>query len=323
MARKQRRKVGAARYEQQHASRDSNGSNRSEALDFGKVKGGVEFFKAEAKTMKFNVIPYEIKSKLHPEVARKKMAVGDLDYVMDIWIHQFIGPNNTDALCPKKNYGKPCPLCEEVSRLYDAKKDKDAKDLSASRRCFYNIQLVGKDGPESDTKVFHVSHYLFTKELMEEANECGKGDTIVPFADLEDGSIIKVRGTEEALGENKMLKFKSFDFLARDEEVPDELVDNAVSFDDLLILLTPEQIEAAMYGTDDEDDGEGEEVESQTEDEETPDDPPRRQRQRKDPEEKENGCPKGFAFGEDCDAKPACASCPDAIYDKCSSKAGL
>ena len=319
MARRER-KISTDRYDQQFNERDRVA--RVGALDYSKM--GIEQWKHEMGNLKFNIIPFEIKSANHPQVAKKRMKVGELDYVMDVEIHRFLGPNKEDVLCPKKNYGKPCPACEESSKAYDAGNKEDGKSLKTSRRCFYNIQPMGLRGP-LPLCWFEVSHYLFTKELMEEANACGEGAGVVPFADPEDGSIIKCRAAEEAFGANKMTEYKSWQFLPREEEISDELIDSAVSFDELLILKSYEEIEAIMYGEELPADSTPPEQESTRTTTKSQEVNSQRTRGREDAPKTEETpeCPEGLKFGVDCDTDTKCNRCPDAIYTKCVKVAGV
>lgn len=338
------------RYQQQVDTRDDGGGARkSDIINWNKAPK-LAWFKVNVGKLKFNILPFEIKSKNHPEVVKGNLKVGEYDYVLDCWAHQYLGPGKVTLLCPKKTYGKACPICDEVSRLYDDGRDKEAKQIQASRRCFFNVQPLTKEGLAESPEIFHVSHYLFTKELMDEANACGEGKGVVEFANPDDGYLIECRAEEEKNGNNKMVVFKSFKFLERDEEVSDEVLEKCISFDEFLIVPSPEELEAAMYGTDSDAPAGSEErptgranptgvggrekrpTTTPREDKEfTPevDDKPRnagrnrpaREEDAPEPEPPAESmivdCPKGYEFGKDLDTKSGCSKCPDAVYEAC------
>jgi hypothetical protein len=338
------------RYQQQFDSRDDGGARKADVIAWGKAPQ-LKFFKPDLEGRnKFNILPYQIKSKNHPEVVAGRAKVGDWDYVMDMWIHRSIGPNKVDFLCTKKTYGKRCACCEEVERLYNDKRTDEAKSLKATRRVVYNVQPIEKGGPSDTVQVFNVSHYLFAKELMEEANSCANGKGVIPFADPDQGKIVSFRAAEEKTGTNTRTEFKSFQFLDRDEEISDEILDQCISFDEFLVVPTPAEVEAAMYGTD-VDPVETGEHSADTEERETSRQSSRRSVPENDPEEDTGrssrrppredppeevpeqtssrgsgrkkdedvivDCPKGYTFGVDRDNKSGCSRCPDNVYEAC------
>ena len=54
------------------------------------------------------------------------------------------------------------------------------------------------------------------------------------------------------------MEFKSFGFEDRDEPIPDELVELAISFDEIMNVPTYEEVEKILYGQEDDDSDEDE-----------------------------------------------------------------
>ncbi len=244
-----------SRYQQQAANSESYGEARQSFMNWAGVK--LKFFsmKKDMDRVNLNILPYQITSQKHPEVVAGRRKVGQWDYLLDVWVHRNMGPNKKDMLCPKSTYGKACPACEERQKLYDEGRDEEAKAFTPSRRVIYNIQLIGRNGPEEDPMIFATSHHCFNKELIEEAAASSKGPVPVPFASIgPDGKVVSFRVSETALGTIKFCEAKSFQFLDRDEEIPDEVLEQCVSLDGHLIVPTAKQILDAMYGNDEEDD---------------------------------------------------------------------
>lgn len=240
-------KIGAGRYQQQHDSRDDAGKRGNGGLNWNALSAQPKFFKPNVEILnKFNVIPFQIKSGNHPEVFAGRMEVGDYDFVLDYWVHRKIGADGVDVVCLKNTYGKKCPICEERGRLYDADQEDAAKDLKPTRRVVFNVQPITREG-SGDLQVFDVSHFLFMKELMEEANACADGKGVIPFADLEDGKIVAFRATEEKGKGGTMTKFKSFKFLDRERAVREQVVESAISFDSLLVVHSYQEIEDILF----------------------------------------------------------------------------
>lgn len=248
----------AKRYKASYESKGSSGG-KAGVMNWGKVDGDVQFFSPTEGKNRINIIPYTIKTKNHPLVKKGEFEVGDSDYVMDVFVHRGVGPSEASVLCLKQTYGKPCPICEQSALLRKQGKEDEASALKPSRRVFYNIQ----DMKNPDTlKVFEASHFLFEKELIDEARDDDEGG-FVDFADSETGKEIKFRTSKVSRGGFEFNEFKSFSFEDRDENIPDELLEKAISFDEIMNVPTYEEAEKILYGRDDNEDEDDDEQEDE------------------------------------------------------------
>lgn len=310
----------AKRYATSYQSRDKNGNSGSRVIDFSGTD--LEFYAPQEGRNRISIVPYTIKTDKHPLVKNKTLDVGDMDYVMDVWEHRGVGPAQGSVLCLKHTYGKPCPICEEAARLKKEGKDDEAKALRAKRRVYYNV-FDPKDGK---VKIFATSHYLFEKELIEEARDDEDGGYI-DFADPEEGKEIRFRAVKTSLGGQDYFEYKSFSFEDREEALPKKVLNTAVSFDELLDVPTYSQVEKVLYG-----DGEDEEEEDMTapapnksksepveEDEEEAPAPKKSKKVVEEDEEKCDKdcskCPFGHTFGKDRDKFDDCDECD--VWGEC------
>jgi hypothetical protein len=239
----------AKRYSSSYGSRDGGSSSKGGVINYRNYDGEVTFFSPTEGKHRINIIPYTIKSKNHPLVKRGEAEIGEQDYIMDFYIHRGVGPSEKSVLCLKNTYGKPCPICEYASSLRKKGKEEEAKTLKPSRRAAYNIEDLKEPGK---IKVFETSHYLFEKELIEEARDDDEGG-FIDFADPEEGMEIKFRASKTTKNGMEFTEFKSFAFEDRDEPISEELLDAAISFDELLVVPTYEEVEKILYGDDEED----------------------------------------------------------------------
>ena len=348
---KKRNSSLAKRASLSYSSKDRGGGG-SRVINWKDACGDVKFYQPAEGKNAINIIPFEIKSKKHPLVKQGQMEIGELDYCFDIWTHRNIGPSESSVICLKRNYGKACPVCEESEKMKKQGKEKEAAALTAKRRAFYNVEDVRKKPGE--LQVFEVSHYLFEKELIDEARNEEEGDDgFVDFADPKTGSVVKFRCSKSSQGGYEFNEFKSFTFAEREDAIDDDLLASAISFDEHLNVLTYEEVQAILYGSDEEEESEEDEEGStrkkqsakkpskktDDDDDEDEEDEDRSKKSAKksakkksdededeDEEEekqtkKSSGkgkCPHGHSYGEDTDDYPDCEDCE--VWVKCSGK---
>lgn len=246
----------AKRYASSYASKDSGSGSKGGVINYRNHDGEIKFFNPTEGKHRINIIPYVIKTKNHPLVKSGEAEIGEKDYVLDFFTHRNVGPGEKTVICLKNTFGKPCPICEQASALRKAGKEKEANALKPSRRVVYNVEDLKEPGV---LKVFETSHYLFEKELIEEARDDDEGG-FIDFADEEEGKEIKFRATKVKKGEMEFMEYKSFGFEDRDEALDSDLLESAISFDELLTVPTYEEVEKILYGEDGEDDDEDEKL---------------------------------------------------------------
>ena len=244
----------AKRYANSYASRDSGSGSKGGVINYRNHDGEIKFFSPAEGKHRINIIPYVIKTKNHPLVKSGEAEIGEKDYVLDFYAHRGVGPAEKTVLCLKNTYGKPCPICEQAAALRKAGKEKEANALKPSRRVVYNIEDLKEPGV---LKVFETSHYLFEKELIEEARDDDEGG-FIDFADEEEGMEIKFRASKVTKNGMEFTEFKSFGFEDRDDPLDKKLLEDAISFDELLTVPTYEEAEKILYGDDEEDEDDDE-----------------------------------------------------------------
>ena len=202
------------------------------------------------------------------------------------------------------------------------------------------MRLVLRD--EGKVKVFETSHYLFEKELIDEARDDEDGG-FIDFADEDEGKEIKFRASEVSLAGRKYKEFKSFSFEDREEPLSKEVLKQAISFDEIMEIPTYEEVEKIFYGVDeddeksekksktvendeDEDDEVSKKSSKEQDDDEDEEKPIKKSKPVDDDEEKPEEtekscdkncgeCPFGHKFGKDTDEFDDCDDCD--VWDKC------
>jgi hypothetical protein len=315
------------RHKENYANRDNSGK-------FGDVyspemKAKVKFFKCKEDDHEIYIVPY-ITGDQHP-----RLPEGRGDFVLDIFVHRKVGINEDSIVCLNRTYKEKCPICEYQAQLKeDEDNDHEAeiKELNPTRRNLFNI--VCQDSPKEEklgVQIFDVSQWLFTKPLEELAHKKHGGGEIA-YADVDEGKVISFR--KKGSGATNT-EYTAFEFKDRGD-IPDEILDAAVSLDQLIYKPTYEEVLEIFRPEESEDDPPPKkevkkEVKKEKEEEEE-EQPPEEEKPKskgllkKKSEEKdvpskvdENlECPGGADFGTDFDEYEECRTCD--LKEECKAK---
>ena len=241
---------------------------------------GMEFFKPEKGKMVFDILPYEVSASNHPDGYEP----GDLFYRRPYGVHRNIGVDDNAVICPRLTIGKKCPICEEHSALKrrrDVDED-EVKALRASERELFNV--IDEEG---DHLIWDMSRHLFGKLLDEEIRELEDDDPWFP--DLEGGASLAVRFKMDSFAGNKFPVASKIDFIERDEDYKEAILDEMADLDKLLNVLPYEALTKLFLEIEDEDeDAPPKQVEEEEEPEEKKEKKERKKKQRKKEEEDED-----------------------------------
>jgi hypothetical protein len=192
-----------------------------------------------------DIIPY-IAGKNHPQVLPGKMA-----YVVEVYIHRGIGINEDSVICRNMTFkdvkhfktDTRCPICEYRARLMKEKNydEKLAKKLMWTRRAIYNVWVHSNSKEEEKgIQIYDVSHYLFTREVVERAQKMGK---ITSYADPDIGKSVFFKKK----GKNETTELIGFSFEDRAEPIPDEILDKAHVIEELINFQSFEDINKILW----------------------------------------------------------------------------
>lgn len=240
------------------AERVANRQNGSKGFSYLMLPDNVEVFKPKKEgNVRFNIIPY---------VAGKNNRdadPGELDFEFTFWTHTIgEGDDRRTIVCPKKTYGKPCPICEEVERLSKnyVENQEEIKAIKAKQRQLFNI--VDARDEENKIQIYDTSYFKGFGELLDKRlrNFDDEDDEdFRDFADIPGGRTLKVMFAEDTFGGRKFFAPSSIDFVARKEELDESIIDKAVCLDSCLKVLDYDQIVKLIAGTQDEPEDEEEE----------------------------------------------------------------
>lgn len=226
--------------EQQHKTRDSRAYK--DIFDPDKTEG-MSFFKEADGINLVDIIPFPVGPR-HPEVCvRKKMQPGQRAYVLEVWAHHNVGPNNDQYLCLARTYGKPCPICE--FRQSD-EPGADAKELTPKRRSIFAVW--DRKHEDKGLQIWEIAHFFMDKQLQARVINPKTGAKI-NFAHPSKAEGKHISFDLKRMGRNR--EYSGHQFIDRDESIPKWILDQAPVLDDLIYVPKYEDVEEAFYGSGD------------------------------------------------------------------------
>jgi hypothetical protein len=251
----------AKRTEESFGRKDSSGKYKN----IFKEGTDVKLWKCTEDFHSLDIIPF-LAGKNHPQEKP-----GTATYLVDLWVHQRVGPNEDSYVCPARNYSERCPICEYANTLRSqGASDEEIRAISPKRRVVYNVVCYDTAKEEQKgVQIWEASHFLTEKNFLA-ISRSPRGGGFIPFADPDDGKTVSF--TREGSGINT--KYLGFQFSDRDYVISDETLDEARVLDDLIHVPSYEELkevffqgdEEAAEGLDDEYDGTGDDVPTFSED---------------------------------------------------------
>jgi hypothetical protein len=321
-------------------------SNEGSSYGYLNLPKGLTIFKESEGKVFLDIIPYVVTDTKHmdhnpdvPGVAEK----GEPWYKKPIMVHRNIGVDNESVIC-LKTIGKKCPICEERESLLKNGAEWDApevKSLKPQLRNLYLVIPIDHKKFDEELHLWDISNGNFQKQLDEELEENPENGV---FPDLTEGMTLKIRFNEETFAKSKYYESGRIDFEERDDAYEEDMIDDSPNLDDIINILSYDELQAKFLALDDDDIQEsndddqqddeskrtlrkkkriGPKDESEVEKEkEGSDEKPEKTKKEKSSGKKrkkkskvKNECPEGHEFGPDWDEYDDCDDC--ALMDAC------
>lgn len=198
---------------------------------------------------RYDILPYELKKNHGNSFAKRfGLEAGDLYFERTYYTHRLPGEGNDSYACLKRNFNKPCPVCEEVARLAkEGASEDDYKPLRAKQRQLFNI--IDKDDEEKGVQVFDSSTFGFGELLDTRVNAADDDDQFDTFADIETGKTLKITAKEQP-GMKKF--FKAVDIQFKDRKpYGDDILEKVFNLDDLVNELSYAELKKRFFAVPD------------------------------------------------------------------------
>ena len=174
----------------------------------------------------------------------------DGDPLKEMYFHYNVGDHRGGIVCPKRNYGEQCPICEFASQLWregvdqnDDESKKLAKSLFVRARYFSPVLLRGRE--EEGIKVYGYGKRAY-ENLLGYILDPDYGDITDPLEGT-DISLTYTKPTAPGAYPQTSLKMRrNTSALLADEEAIPALLDSMPDIDSLFERHTAEQIDAIL-----------------------------------------------------------------------------
>jgi len=174
----------------------------------------------------------------------------DGDPLKEMFFHYNVGEHRGGILCPKRNFGDNCPICEFASSLWkegvatnDEESKKLAKSLFVRARFFSPVVLRGRE--EEGIKVYGYGKRAY-ELLLGYILDPEYGD----ITDIMEGTDISLTYTKPtapgAYPQTSLKMRRSTSSLLEDKDAIPALLDGMPDFDSLFERQTPEEIDAIL-----------------------------------------------------------------------------
>lgn len=168
----------------------------------------------------------------------------DGDPFKEFHFHYNVGKEN-GFLCPKKNFGEKCAVCDFVSKLYKEGDDESramAKNFSSRQRFVTPIIVRGEE--KEGTKLWSYSKKVY-ENLLQLVLNPDYGD----IADEKEGIDLVITYGKAAgmlFPTTSVTPRRKSSPLTTDRELLDELLETSVDFTTLFERKTPDQVEQIL-----------------------------------------------------------------------------
>lgn len=273
----------------------------------------------------FDIIPFVVSEDflVNEQTHRVLHRKDEYYYSIDYWVHTKCGPSNHNILCPRKSLGLPCPICEIADErkkeveFGDKEKFKvHVKPFLPMHRHMYQIWVHdrAKEEENKGVQLLDMAHFSLEQNLLLIAKDPETGENIeFSWPGVEGKRICFMR---EGAGATNT-QYLGHKFIDRKEEIPDEIVNQAVPLNEYITIYTYDEISDIINGS--QGASEDDEEQSDNDSSEKKEAPVRKRRQLPGKEVKKNPCPFNHKFGEDCDQEDDCSACDDDVYTKCAA----
>ncbi len=174
----------------------------------------------------------------------------DGDPLKEMYFHYNVGEHRGGIVCPKRNYGEDCPICEFASSLWregtdqnDEESKKLAKSLFVRARYFSPVVVRGRE--DEGVKIYGYGKRAY-ENLLGYILDPDYGDITDPLEGTDISLTYTKPTTPGAYPQTSLKMRRNTSSLLEDKEAIPALLDSMPDFESLFERHTSEEIDAIL-----------------------------------------------------------------------------
>jgi len=136
-------------------------------------------------------------------------------YAYPVWMHRFIGPDNSTYACPRKMLNKPCPICDAAQQARDNDDKDEEKALRAQE--MWCCWVIDRDGDDPELPQIHQMSGIMDKDILNNTIDKKRGD-VLAIDDPDNGYDLTIRRS----GQGIKTRYSGFTFDRQDSPISDD-----------------------------------------------------------------------------------------------------
>lgn len=220
------------RHKRQIENKDTRTAFRSALFDYEKMPEGVSIWSPKDGDHLIDIIPFTVGSQmpLDRQTGGITAKEGEIDYLVDVDVHCRIGADRMDFVCPRSNFGKPCPICQYL-RNEGSGNDELWRKYKTTRRTIYLVWV--HDSPEDEAKgiqIWNVAHFFMENKLQPLAT-LPRGGGYKMYSHPNEGSNISFTIRKKGMGNVEFLGHALYD---RERPIPQSILNRTFPLDEVI-----------------------------------------------------------------------------------------
>lgn len=213
------------------------------------VPEGMQIYKWQKGSNTLDIIPFRV-GKYNPRADE-----GSIHWERTYFVHSLPTVDGEQKFSCLKNFGKRCPICVEVAKMYRKVRNEDEKKevnkLSAKQR--HLIYVINRRDKKAGVQLLETAHWKSFGETLKDVLDAAPDDSpILDFYHPESGLTLEIHAKEDSFNGRKFNKPSVIQFMPRKTQYNNDIVDEVPCLDEVPKELTEKELMKAFLQEDDE-----------------------------------------------------------------------
>lgn len=210
-----------------------------------RLPDNLSMFRVErAGTRRLDFMPFLVSDEAWKKLTRDcKQSDPDFEcYEQTYYVHRNIGPSSATFVCPRKTFGKPCPVCEHLAK--NQRNDELYRSIGPKYRHLWAlIDITDEESRKKEIQIWDTGHWkTFGEKLRTEINETNN----YLWADSVEGMTLEVRFIEKSYNNKPYFEADKITLVPRKKQYTEKLAETTPKLCDFLIETSYEEMKSAF-----------------------------------------------------------------------------